>query len=371
MSTEEQDWWAQLVSTSNPAIAPNRILIPRFDAAQDRYQTLPEESAEGLLPHEPPKLVWVLPCPLLDLPRELREIIWIYALTATHGLLACNVEALDMSDYFREPRDRIGNLDFVTDNNLLPHEANLGYMIDFVDKGNAEDSMRRPSSPTFNQLRYVVKQILEDTRGLLFKSNELRFLANEGQGIRGVEMASRFVADYAPEVKATLRSIIATHGNSTIEDDADECNSGDVFQAIKYDYPLSDFCRQYPSAKVILRFPIANWNISKLSSCINQVLTWQWALRGHTTIRISDIRKRDFEANPYGQLKTFRSFKLVKPLPHNLRITLMEHFETVRPKKATDQFEGGNLYEIMEDAEKLFRQGMGKIGGTGKAVDHL
>lgn len=36
----------------------------------------------------------------------------------------------------------------------------------------------------------------------------------------------------------------------------------------------------------------------------------------------------------------------------------MEHFETVRPKKAIDQFEGGNLYEIMEDAEKLFRQGM-------------
>ena len=358
MSTEEQDWWAQLVSTGNPAIAPNRILIPRFDAAQDRYQKLPEESAEGLLPHELPKLVWVLPCPLLGLPRELRDIIWIYALTADHGLLACTFEAQKKSGYFREPRDRIGSLDFVTDNDLLPHEANLGYMIDFVDKGDAEESMKRPSSPMFNQLRYVAKQMLEETRGIIVKNNDLHFLANGRQGTRGVEMASRFLAHCAPEVKSTLRSIIATHGKSAVKDGADECGPEDVFQAIKHDSPLSEFCRQHPSAKIILRFPIADWDMNRMSSWINQMLTWQWALRGHTTIRISDSRKRDFEANPFGQLKTFKSFKLVKPLPHNLRITVMEHFKTVRHNKATDLFEGENLHEIMEDAEKLFREGM-------------
>jgi hypothetical protein len=295
---------------------------------------------------------------LLGLPRELRDIIWTYALTADHGLLACTFEAQDISDYFREPRHRIGSLDFVTDNDLLPHEANLGYMIDFVDKGNAEESMTRPSSPMFNQLRYVNKQILEETRGLIVKNNDLHFLANGRQGTRGVEMASRFVADCAPEVKSTLRSIIATHGKSTIEDDADECNPEDVFQAIKYGSPLSEFCRQYPSAKIILRFPIADWNKGNISSCVNQMLTWQWALRGHTTIRISDTRKRDFEAKPFGQLKTFKSFKFVKPLPHNLRITLMEHFETFRPKNTTDRFEGENLLKIMEDVEKLFHEGM-------------
>jgi hypothetical protein len=122
MTPDEITWWNTLLATGNPSIPPSRVVIPRHE--------LTEAQKKGpLLPHEQPELSWITPCPLLALPRELRDNIWNYALSHDD----------DLSGYLNKANNTI--------------------------EFHVRDTIRTPGMK-FNELQSVNKQLHEETQGI-------------------------------------------------------------------------------------------------------------------------------------------------------------------------------------------------------------
>jgi hypothetical protein len=102
-------------------------------------------------------------CVLPELPRELRDMIWKFALTAEHGMVA----------------HRSGEDQFI-----FSHSRDSG------EDGPIE----------FNQLRYTNKQLRQESKGLVFKLNDLSFPGTKED--HGRAQATEFIGKCSLSIQA-------------------------------------------------------------------------------------------------------------------------------------------------------------------------
>lgn len=151
---------------------------------------------------------------LLELPRELRDMIWKFALTAEHGLTA-------------HPNDD-GEVVFCSSRSTLTEKA-----------------------IEFDQLRYANKQLREETEGLVFKLNYLYFFGTDDA--IGVSFAKKCLQRCAPSVKVHIRKLII-HYYAPSMGDRNYITMADVAIELRPSSVLAEFCTKYPMAQVMVRF---------------------------------------------------------------------------------------------------------------------
>lgn len=149
-----------------------------------------------------------IPCIFLQIPAELRNLIYEYSLTEEHGV-QCTIDK---------------------DPTIPPKLLRLG------------QSKNGDLEPEANQLKYVCRKLYHETKGLTLQYNELTF--------RGTEDFERFLQVCAPTWKTCLRNI------NIIEkpEFGQGLNDGILYMlAQSTSQPLYAFCLQYPAARVIIR----------------------------------------------------------------------------------------------------------------------
>jgi hypothetical protein len=336
MTAEDNSWWNTLLAIKDPAIPPLRFIVPRYE--------LTEAQKKGrLLPHEQPELVWILPCPLLALPRELRDSIWSYSLSHDDGL--------------------DGHLNTLNDT-IIFHTRNI-----VASRG-----------PRFNELQHVNKQLYQETQGVALRNNDLYFDKHDYKpvkrgfnrveqvlGICNVDVAVRFLAESSPNLKASLRKVIINFGHGGLRQANEERSTvttpQDVFSVITDGSPLSLFCREHPKATVIVRFRMTDYASVRFRPLCKLMLAWQISLRGCTTIRVPQEALPQIWADPAyeEEVRAIREgSKLIKNLPQNLRISILERCgERDKPDEAIYDWNYlAKVKEVLDDVEEVFWCGM-------------
>jgi hypothetical protein len=135
----------------------------------------------------------------------------------------------------------------------------------------------------------------------------------------------------------------------------------DVFRVIKDDSPLSLFCQAHPKATVLLRFRIISNAWANYFLWINKMLAWQKVLRGCITVRAPQHFLDHFNELSIKYSEILEGSELVKKLPQNLRISIMDRWESA-PEEEMAALSGRehlpNVREVLEDAEKAFLEGL-------------
>lgn len=153
--------------------------------------------------------------PLLKLPKELRDIIYEYALTEHRGLLVHYNQSLNKSLLCR----------FVPTYDHTRHEP--------------------------NQLRYVCRQLHIETSALGLRYNDITFRSAPYQVISVYDMFDAFYASTPAKYLADIRKVTILDTSTKLP-----------YQQVVLDELLSksvlQFCRQNPKTKVIARFQWEN-----------------------------------------------------------------------------------------------------------------
>lgn len=162
---------------------------------------------------------------LLQLPRELRDIIYEYALTEEGGLVAEAGSFLVYSTRVsRGLRVMVLSTRFRAANN---------------NGGTARES---------NQLRYVCRQLHAETSTLSLRYNDVEFSVSEGQGyLTAYDLFDNFHQSCAPTHLARIRHITIFDNHTPVPKE-----SVDVSGVLPL--PLVSFCENCPNATVIMRF---------------------------------------------------------------------------------------------------------------------
>jgi hypothetical protein len=261
-------------------------------------------------------------CPLLALPRELRDMVYKYALTDDYGLTAHRIP---------------------------------GGIFEFH---GTPSTLGQPSSE-LNQLQYTNQQLREETKGMVFGLNDLYFVRTQHDHSTG--HAGDCLQQCSPTNRAALRMIIIHYARGDPRTgDTVMCGSDAVVNTLKPYSPLSRFCYDNPQVSVIVRFPFLYADLSTWEG-----IGWHHGFQEHvgggsSWRHLPDTFRSLWQSKIYDRAGNTLDDLTGFALPRNLRFTLTEDFEITRAMMEGERGSHGakELDEILAEARRMFEEGI-------------
>ena len=180
----------------------------------------------------------------LELPAELRLMIYSYALTNSVPVLATVVSINTDDGSIQIPKI------------YAQEEHHTRYTLETPQTPKAE----------FNQLRYVCRLLCQDTRGLSLRYNDLVFMKEPGTRTPAQAICARFLEAIPASAQARIRQITVIADTVTPRPLEHASITRDCWYDIGQlltggEYPIiHSFCRANPTAKVVLRYDTRRMN---------------------------------------------------------------------------------------------------------------